>query len=121
MTEFGHPPYYYENMEGGHGGTANQDQLAYRTAPRMGLFRAYADGSGRIVRTALFTIAAALAVLTAPATLLWADEPEPATREEIVAAHEVLVQWISAFQAGDYRAQWRLTDLRIRRWHDRRR
>ncbi|MCB2112105.1 MAG: hypothetical protein KDD85_00995 [Parvularculaceae bacterium] len=72
------------------------------------------------MRTALFTIAAALAVLTAPAPL-WADEPEPATREEIVAAHEVLVQWTSAFQAGDYRAQWRLTDSRIRRWHDRRR
>lgn len=32
MTEFGHPPYYFENIEGGHGGTANQDQLAHRTA-----------------------------------------------------------------------------------------
>lgn len=32
MMEYGHAPYYYENIEGGHGGTANQDQLAHRTA-----------------------------------------------------------------------------------------
>lgn len=32
MKELGYPYFYYENMEGGHGGTANQDQLAFRTA-----------------------------------------------------------------------------------------
>lgn len=29
---FGRDYFYYENMEGGHGGTSNQDQLAYRIA-----------------------------------------------------------------------------------------
>jgi prolyl oligopeptidase len=32
MKALGRDYYYYENMEGGHGGTANQDQLAYRIA-----------------------------------------------------------------------------------------
>ncbi len=32
MAAQGHDFYYYENIEGGHGGTANQDQLAFRTA-----------------------------------------------------------------------------------------
>jgi prolyl oligopeptidase len=32
MDAFGHDFLYYENIEGGHGGTANQEQLAYRTA-----------------------------------------------------------------------------------------
>jgi prolyl oligopeptidase len=32
MAEFGYDFYYYENIEGGHGGTTNQDQLAMRTA-----------------------------------------------------------------------------------------
>jgi len=32
LAEYGYDFYYYENIEGGHGGTANQDQLAYRTA-----------------------------------------------------------------------------------------
>lgn len=32
LDELGYDFYYYENIEGGHGGTANQDQLAYRTA-----------------------------------------------------------------------------------------
>ncbi|NNF65949.1 MAG: S9 family peptidase, partial [Gammaproteobacteria bacterium] len=32
MDEFGYPFLYYENIEGGHGGTANQPQLARRTA-----------------------------------------------------------------------------------------
>ncbi len=38
MTALGYPPLYYENMEGGHGGTANQDQLAYRTALEYAYF-----------------------------------------------------------------------------------
>jgi prolyl oligopeptidase len=38
MTEFGHKPFYYENIEGGHGGTANQDQLAHRTALEFAYF-----------------------------------------------------------------------------------
>jgi prolyl oligopeptidase len=32
LEDMGYDFYYYENMEGGHGGTANQDQLAMRTA-----------------------------------------------------------------------------------------
>jgi prolyl oligopeptidase len=32
MQSLGHDYFYYENMEGGHGGTSNQDQLAYRIA-----------------------------------------------------------------------------------------
>ena len=32
LAKLGHDFYYYENIEGGHGGTSNQDQLAYRTA-----------------------------------------------------------------------------------------
>ena len=32
LADLGYDFYYYENTEGGHGGTANQDQLAYRTA-----------------------------------------------------------------------------------------
>ncbi|MEM7282331.1 MAG: prolyl oligopeptidase family serine peptidase, partial [Pseudomonadota bacterium] len=32
LSDHGHPFLYFENIEGGHGGTANQDQLAFRTA-----------------------------------------------------------------------------------------
>jgi prolyl oligopeptidase len=32
LQELGYKYFYYENTEGGHGGTANQEQLAYRTA-----------------------------------------------------------------------------------------
>jgi prolyl oligopeptidase len=38
MKELGHDYYYYENMEGGHGGTSNQDQLAYRIALEYAYF-----------------------------------------------------------------------------------
>jgi prolyl oligopeptidase len=38
LAELGYPYYYYENIEGGHGGTANQDQLAYRTALEYAYF-----------------------------------------------------------------------------------
>ncbi len=32
LADLGYDFYYYENIEGGHGGTANQEQLAHRTA-----------------------------------------------------------------------------------------
>lgn len=32
LEQMGHEVFYYENIEGGHGGTANQEQLAFRTA-----------------------------------------------------------------------------------------
>ena len=32
LADLGYDFFYYENIEGGHGGTANQEQLAYRTA-----------------------------------------------------------------------------------------
>ncbi len=38
LESLGYDFYYYENMEGGHGGTANQDQLAMRTALEYAYF-----------------------------------------------------------------------------------
>lgn len=38
MKSLGYDYYYYENIEGGHGGTANQDQLAHRTALEYAYF-----------------------------------------------------------------------------------
>jgi len=38
LEALGHAPFYYENIEGGHGGTANQDQLAMRTALEYAYF-----------------------------------------------------------------------------------
>ncbi|PQA88033.1 prolyl oligopeptidase family serine peptidase [Hyphococcus luteus] len=38
MDGLGYDFFYYENIEGGHGGTANQDQLAYRTALEYAYF-----------------------------------------------------------------------------------
>jgi prolyl oligopeptidase len=38
LAALGYPYFYYENIEGGHGGTANQDQLAYRTALEYAYF-----------------------------------------------------------------------------------
>jgi prolyl oligopeptidase len=38
MKALGHDYFYYENIEGGHGGTANQDQLAYRIALEYAYF-----------------------------------------------------------------------------------
>jgi prolyl oligopeptidase len=38
LAELGYDYFYYENTEGGHGGTANQPQLAYRTALEYAYF-----------------------------------------------------------------------------------
>lgn len=38
LADMGHDFFYYENIEGGHGGTANQEQLAYRTALEYAYF-----------------------------------------------------------------------------------
>ena len=38
MLALGYSAYYYENIEGGHGGTANQKQLAMRTALEFAYF-----------------------------------------------------------------------------------
>lgn len=38
MRDYGYDFYYYENTEGGHGGTANQEQLAFRTALEYAYF-----------------------------------------------------------------------------------
>ncbi|MEM9262818.1 MAG: prolyl oligopeptidase family serine peptidase, partial [Pseudomonadota bacterium] len=38
MLDLGYDVLYYENTEGGHGGTANQEQLAYRTALEFAYF-----------------------------------------------------------------------------------
>ena len=39
MEEMGHPYLYYENIEGGHGGAANNDQMARRVALSFIYFR----------------------------------------------------------------------------------
>lgn len=59
--------------------------------------------------------------LAAMPVLAVADETSPATPDEIAAARETLVAWTSAYQAGEYREQWGLTDPRIRHWHDKER
>ncbi|MEZ5893831.1 MAG: prolyl oligopeptidase family serine peptidase, partial [Parvularculaceae bacterium] len=46
MKEFGYDFFYYENIEGGHGGTANQEQLAHRTALEWAYFARMLMGSG---------------------------------------------------------------------------
>ncbi|MEM9618224.1 MAG: hypothetical protein AAF936_09715 [Pseudomonadota bacterium] len=51
----------------------------------------------------------------------FADEAPLATEEEVIEVYAVLGQWIEAYRARDYDAQWLLTDSRIRRWHDKRR
>ena len=38
MADLGYDFFYYENTEGGHGGTANQEQLAYRTSLEYAYF-----------------------------------------------------------------------------------
>ncbi|MAW79154.1 MAG: S9 family peptidase [Parvularcula sp.] len=38
MEDLGYDFFYYENIEGGHGGTANQEQLAHRTALEWAYF-----------------------------------------------------------------------------------
>src|SRR5690606_4991111 len=38
LEELGYDYFYYENTEGGHGGTSNQEQLAYRTALEYAYF-----------------------------------------------------------------------------------
>jgi prolyl oligopeptidase len=38
LEELGYDSWYYENMEGGHGGAANQEQLAMRTALEYAYF-----------------------------------------------------------------------------------
>jgi len=47
MQALGYPVFYYENIEGGHGGTANQDQLAHRTALEYAYFAQMLMGGGR--------------------------------------------------------------------------
>lgn len=47
-----------------------------------------------------------------------AEEPALATEEEVIEVYGSLRDWLEAFRSGDYRAQWLLTDSRIRRWHN---
>ena len=41
MLELGHEVHFYENIEGGHGGAADNEQLAYRIALSFEFFRRY--------------------------------------------------------------------------------
>jgi prolyl oligopeptidase len=47
LHSFGRDYFYYENMEGGHGGTTNQDQLAYRIALEYTYFARMLMGGGQ--------------------------------------------------------------------------
>lgn len=47
MKELGRDYFYYENMEGGHGGTSNQEQLAYRIALEYAYFAKRLMGAGK--------------------------------------------------------------------------
>jgi prolyl oligopeptidase len=47
MAELGHDYFYYENIEGGHGGTTNQDQLAHRIALEYSYFARELMGAPR--------------------------------------------------------------------------
>jgi prolyl oligopeptidase len=51
MKALGHDYFYYENIEGGHGGTANQDQLAYRIALEYTYFARQLMGEPRAAAT----------------------------------------------------------------------
>ena len=57
-------------------------------------------------------IAVASFALAMPAA---SKEPPPASEEDITKALSAFQDWTAAFVAGDYRAQWLLTDKRIRR------
>lgn len=46
MKSMGRDYFYYENMEGGHGGASNQDQLAYRIALEYAYFAKQLMGEG---------------------------------------------------------------------------
>ncbi len=46
LAELGRDRFYYENIEGGHGGTANQEQLAYRIALEYAYFARHLMGAG---------------------------------------------------------------------------
>jgi hypothetical protein len=41
--------------------------------------------------------------------------------QDVEAAQTVLIEWISAYQEGQYNVQWSKTDPRIRRWHPKQR
>ena len=62
----------------------------------------------------------ALSMLIAAATPAAAADPDPGAhasqRAPIRDAHAAFIQWIGAFEAGDYGMQWRLTHPRMRYW-----
>ena len=60
-------------------------------------------------------------ILSAIVTSAQAEEPPLATEDEVVEVYGILQQWIEAYREKDYTKQWRLTDSRIRRWHNRKR
>ncbi len=49
------------------------------------------------------------------------DWPGGATPADLEGALQSANAWLAAYQSGDYLAQWRMTDPRIRHWRDRRR
>lgn len=65
------------------------------------------------MRFLLIALVLAVAALAGPAR---ADDVPLATTADVDEALKILDQWIAAYQAEDYSAQWRLTDPRIRRW-----
>ncbi len=49
-----------------------------------------------------------------------AIEAEAIPSTHVANARDALIEWIAAYQAGEYSDQWRLTHPRIRRWRPRR-
>jgi len=59
--------------------------------------------------------------LLIPVSVAHAQQVEPASEEEVREAYGVFLDWLNAREAGDYYAQYQLTDQRIRQWWPRER
>ena len=64
----------------------------------------------------LFSLAALI-----PAAHADEEKPPLPTEADVHEAYGVLMDWATSYQQGEYLQQWRLTDFRIRHWHDRKR
>ncbi len=69
----------------------------------------------------LLCLAALLFMLVLPDSGNAEEEPAPASQQEAIEALDAFKAWAEANRNGDYEQVWKLTDPRIRRWHDQRR
>ncbi len=70
---------------------------------------------------ALFFLVFIITLASMPPVTADEEKPPLPTDEDVRTAYGVLMEWGTAYQKGDYLQQWRLTDFRIRHWHDRKR